>query len=288
MCRAQNIRCVRGLLLTVLLCTSGAAAAAPAAGEIVTRAYENYSGDDFVSRLSFTLEYDDNKTDRLSMLMAYKRYDGENGLDSKVIMFNEFPPDKKDIAFLAWIYRPGAGREDEMWLYLPELRQIRKLGHKHDAHSHEDQSSDAFSVSELNREELTPRRPGLDRHRLLGEGTVDGRPVYKIESTPREPDSSTYSELVQWISKDIFLPLRIDYYDDVGTLLKTQTIDWTRQGDAWVWEKVTAVNHVNDNRTILDQSRIQINTGLPDRLFSKRVMKRGAQSFLARVRRATN
>lgn len=262
--------------------------AAPPAEEIVKRSYEIYSGDDFVSRLSFTLEYDDNKSNRLTMLMAYKRYGGEDDLDSKVIMFNEFPPDKKDIGFLAWIYYPDAGREDDMWLYLPELRQVRKLTHKHDEHSHEDTSSDAFSVSELNREELTPRPPGIDRHRLLGEDTIDGRAVYKIESIPRDPASSTYGKLVQWITRDTMLPVRIDYYDDAVTLLKTQTIEWLKQDDAWVWDRVVAVNRANGNRTILDQSEIQINIGLPDYLFTKRILKQGAQSFITRVRRAVD
>lgn len=285
MYRFHRLRFTAVLIVTALI---GTASAAPPPGTIVTRSYENYSGDDLISRVTFTLEYDDGKTRRMTVVMAYKRYERHKDLASKVIMFNEYPPDKKDIAFLAWIYRSDSRKEDDMWLYLPELRQVRKLTHKHEAHSHEDTSSDAFSVSELNREELTPRRPDLDHHRLLGEDSIDGDMAYRVESVPKEPGTSTYGKLIQWIAQDTFLPVRIDYYDKAGTLLKTQTIEWLKRGEAWVWDRVTAVNRVNGNRTVLDQSDIQINMGLPDYLFSKRVMKQGAQAFLARVSRAVD
>ena len=56
-------------------------------------------------------------------------------------------------------------------------------------------------------------------HRLTASGTLDDEPVYKVQSTPRGADS--YGKVVTWVSRQTFLPVRIDYFDHVGILQRT-------------------------------------------------------------------
>lgn len=264
---------------------TAAAAEEDVADRIMQRVYEVYGGDDAFSRLRFSFEYDGGKTGALALVMAYKRFPAAAGVESKVIMFNEFPPDKKDIAYLGWFYRAEQDRNADQWLYLPELRLTRKLTRKPRDYSATDRRTegDEFSVSELDMEELVPRAPGLDRHTLLGSDTLGGRAVYTVESVPLAAGSSPYGKFVSWIAKDGYLPLRVDCYNRDLNHVKTLSFEWSRIGDAWVWDRVEAVNRVNGNRTVLEQTDIHVNLGLPDDMFAKRALDQGGDSFAHRV-----
>lgn len=266
------------------------------ADAIMQRAYELYGGEDSFSRVHFHFEFDQGRSSTVSLVMGFRRDPAGSDVDYRVIMFNESPPDRKDTGFLGLFYRPGAGKEDEMWLYLPELRTTRRLMHQHVApdpheghelagHMRHGVNPDEFAVSELDHEELMPRWPGHDRHRLTAVEEYEGRPVYRIESTPIDAATSVYGRRVQWIDREDALPLRIEYHEPGGRHVKTQTMTWRLVGEAWVWERVVAVNHVNGNRTVLEQADVRVNIGLPDDLFSRRVLSRGAKSFEGRVER---
>ncbi len=285
--------------MALLLVSAQPCAQEPVHGEdaasVMQRAYEVHGGRDSFSRIHFHFEFDQGRSSTTSLVMAFRRESGD--VDYRVIMFSESPPDRKDTGFLGVFYRPGAGKEDEMWLYLPELRSTRRLMHSQQSHDHgahdmaghmrHGESPDEFSVSELDHEELMPRWPGLDEHRLLAIEDVDGRPAWKIESIPRDPATSVYGKRVQWIDRERALPLRIEYHAPGGRLVKTQTQEWRSYGDAWLWERVVAINHLNGHRTVLEQSDVRVDAGLPDDLFSRRVLSRGVKAFESRVERLT-
>lgn len=275
-----------GLVLAVPV---GAAPAAPDPDRLMQRVYELFGGNDSFSRVRFSFAYEVGKTAALSVIMAYKRYPAEAETASRVIMFNESPPDKKDIAYLGWFYRTEQDRGADQWLYLPELRQTRKLTRRSRDRAEaaldikRRPEGDEFSVSELDEEELAPRDPRRDRHTLRGSEMLDGREVYVVESEPREAGDSSYGKFVTRIARDGVLPLRVDYYNRHHDLVKTLTFGWKRVGETWVWERVTAVNPVNGNRTVLEQSEIHVDLGLPDEMFSKRMLDQGGDAFARRV-----
>lgn len=282
------IQVMTRLLILHLFLTSITVAAAeePTALQIMEKSYQVHAGDDMVSRLTFTIK-DGGTEKKLGLLMAYKTYDGKKGLHSKIIMFNEFPPDKRDIGFLAWIYAPQKNRKDDMWLYLPELRTVRKLTHQHNAggHGHHDKDTDdEFSLSELKRFELQPRNPQLDQYELQGTERVGAQTVYRILSTPKDMESSPYGKIIYQITTDHFLPVHITYFDHKGATVKRQTIEWLSVEDAWIWKKVSAINPGNGHETILEQDGIKLNTGLSDNIFTKRFLKLGARTLKNRVR----
>jgi negative regulator of sigma E activity len=130
-----------------------------------------------------------------------------------------------------------------------------------------------------------PRWPGLDQHRLLGTTQVGDKTVYMIESTPRDPATSSYGKRIQWITQDDGLPIKIEYYDEDMTLLKTQTLTWRRVGDAWLWDRITAVNNVTGAKTVLEQTDMLVDVGLSDSLFTKRALSLGAKAFENRVKK---
>lgn len=270
-----------GMPLFFALPLSGAAGEAD---EIVRRSLAVNGGQDLLSRIEFTLEDAGGARKEIRLIMAFKHYPRNGDIDDKVIMFQELPPDRRNVSFLGWLYDPASGRKDDMWLYLPQLRTVRKLSHDHMHHADGRKGEDVFDLSGLQRFELEPRPVGLDTHRLQGSEPVDGHPAYRILSTPRDPATSPYGGILRWIDEEHYLPLQLEYFDATGHPVKRQTIHWQHIGDAWLWREVEAVDLRSGRRTLLRQYDIKVNRGLSDKLFTKRLMRRGPSTLEAMFR----
>lgn len=58
-------------------------------------------------------------------------------------------------------------------------------------------------------------------HRLLAEKSVGGHDAWQVEGTPRPNAAVVWGKIVYAIRKNDFVPLRIDYYDERGELIRT-------------------------------------------------------------------
>ena len=267
---------ITGILFGILLCSLPLRATADlTAADIVKKSNDVKGGDDSISRLSFTFKRADGTERKLRYTMVWKDYAGRDGVDDKVIFFSEYPPDDKGKSFMVWVYE---NKQDDAWMYLPELRMVRKVTHN-EHHGHHDDEDD-FSRSVLTQTDLVPRDPSLDIHTLLEDEVVDGHMDFVVESVPKQPANDyPYQKLRRWITQDNFLPERIDYYSPAGALIKRQTIKWQKIGTAWAWEQVVGENLITKEQTVLDISAIKLNSGLQDDIFSARTMRLGIDSI---------
>ncbi|MEJ2554210.1 MAG: outer membrane lipoprotein-sorting protein [Gammaproteobacteria bacterium] len=216
------------------------AGAGPTAAEIVKKSSEIEGGDDSISRLSFRFKKSDGTERKLVYTMAWKEYGGREGVNDKVIFFSE----------------------------------------SSERHSHHDQNDD-FAHSVLTEVDLAPRKPDLDEHTLLKDEVFNGHDDFVVESVPKSVSRDyPYQKTRRWITRDNFLPERIDYYDPTGLLIKRQTITWKRIGKDWVWKQVVGENLITDERTVLDITDIKLNSGLKDEVFSARTMRLGKDSIV--------
>jgi hypothetical protein len=237
--------------------------------EIVRRSEMVHPGKDHSSKLIFTIRDQDGGERREVLRRFWKSYDGQKDLDYKLIVFNEYPPDKRGNAFLEWSYEPGSGKDAERKFYLKFLDTVNKVPQG---------SGEGFASSDLKPSEMAPRLITLDTHKLLKEEVIEGRAYYVVESIPKRLDPSyPYGKVVKWITKDHFLKERIEYYDPQGNLFKEQIISWKKIKDAWVWEKVVTNNVQTKAQTFLTISDIHVDSGLPEDLFTERSMRRGVE-----------
>ncbi len=240
------------------------------AEEIVKRSEEVHPGKDHASKLTFTIRDQDGHERKEVLRRFWKGYGGKGDLDSKLIVFNEYPPDKKGNAFLEWAYKPGSGKEPDRKFYIKFLNNVIKVPKG---------SDEGFASSDLKPSEMAPRPVELDRHKMLKEEVIESRSYYVIESDPKKPDPSyPYSKVVKWITKNDFLKERLQYYDLDGNLFKEQIITWKKIKDAWVWEKVVTTNVQTKVQTFLTISDIKVDTGLSENLFTERSMRRGVDA----------
>ncbi len=273
---SRSMLSITGILLGIALCSVPMdASAGLSAAEIVNKADAVEGGDDSISRLNFTFKNPGKTERKLIYTMVWKEYAGHEHVDDKAIFFSEYPPDDKGKSFMVWVYD---NKKADQWMYLPELRMVRKVTHS-DHHGHHDQEDD-FARSVLTQVDLVPREPDLDHHTRLKDEEVDGRSDFVIESVPKHAgDDYPYQKTRRWITQDNFLPERIDYYSPAGALFKRQTIKWQKIGTAWVWERVVGENLITNDQTVLDISDIKLNSGLQDEVFSARTMRLGKDSI---------
>lgn len=239
--------------------------------EIVTKSENINPGSDQRSKLTFHFKEKDGSERKMVMQRFWKNYRGENGVDSKVMIFQEYPPESKGSGFMGWFYRSGL-KKSESWLYIPVLRKVVQLP--------ESNNDEAFQGSDLRPGDMAVRNVEDDTHTYLGDETLDGKSYYVVESVPKTKDPLyKYGKVIKWISKDSFLKERIDYYDETGKLFKKQTITWSKIKDAWIWSQVDTQNVQTGVKTHLDVSDIKIDTGLQDAHYSERSLKGGPASI---------
>lgn len=244
------------------------------ADDILLKAFQHDGGTDTIARITFT--FTPSKAPGFTYYMAWKRYT-QGDILSKILMFKESPPEGRGTGYLSTFYKPQVNKADEEWLYMPELRMTRKLSHT----TQKSEKEEEYAPSELRQYDLEPRDPTLDSSQLLRTEALDEVECYVIESIPRPhpPTIYPYTKVIRWISRDNHLPLRIDHYGEDEQLIKRQTLTWRKIKNVWVWDEVIGENLRTGAKTTLKMSDVRVNLGLPEMLFSKRSLERGASAM---------
>jgi outer membrane lipoprotein-sorting protein len=58
---------------------------------------------------------------------------------------------------------------------------------------------------------------------ILGEETISGKACHKITLIPKEEATVVWGKMILWISKEDYLQMKAEYYDEEGNLVKTET-----------------------------------------------------------------
>jgi outer membrane lipoprotein-sorting protein len=231
---------------------------------IMKKSRELYLPKDQVSTVTLQLIDKDGSERKIVTRRLWKNYAGQDGLDSKTLFWTEFPPDNKGTGFLIWDYAVD-GKPDDLWLYLPSLRQSRRMTTR--------DQDDAFMGSDLTFADMGQRRLDEDTHTFAGDGKFGNTPCYVVRSVPKEKNSF-YSKKESCISKD-WLTLGINYYDRKGDLLKTQTIDWMEKDGVHIYKQMVVKNIQTGHSTIFTISDLKLDNGLRDDELTERALKTG-------------
>ena len=246
---------------------------APAAvtGEEVVRhcEYKN-AGEDQRSRLTIILKDSTGSERKNVYLRLWKDYKGVNGIVDKMVLFTEYPPDAQGAGFMRWAFTRESDKNADQWIYLPVLRKIRRVSIR--------DPGDSFLGSDLTYADISGRALDEDDHKLLRIEAAGANDFYVVESTPREKNP-LYSKKIAWFQKtpawDACVKARVDYYDKKGELLKRQQLQWQKAGPAYVWDKVTVQNVQTLHASRFEVTKVEVNVGLKDDVFSERTLQQG-------------
>lgn len=165
------------------------------------------------------------------------------------------------------------GKDDDMWIYLPALKKVRRLVSSN--------KKDSFVGTDFSYGDVIGHRPEDWNHKLLKEEKIDNQDCYVLESTPKTPeiqDSSGYSKQVGWIAKDSFVAIRGEAYDQSGQLLKKFSARKVEKVDPihgkWQPMELEAENVQSNHKTIIEFKNFKTNLGVKDELFTSRYLEK--------------
>jgi hypothetical protein len=201
------------------------------------------------------------KGDRSERSLELRTLEGPES-DKTLLIFKD-PPDVRGTTLLTHENRAG---DDDQWLYLPALRRSRRIGSSN--------KSSSFVGSELAYEDLAPNEVTKHQYKYLRDETLDGVPVWVIESTPRFKDSG-YSRRELFVRQDNHQMARMNCYDRNGQLLKVGRWDgwWKVMDKRWRARSLRIENVQSGKSTILEIIDAKIGNGYSPSAFSTRALE---------------
>jgi len=202
------------------------------------------------------------KGERSERSLELRTLEGPEAGDKTLLIFRD-PPDVRGTTLLTHENRAG---DDDQWLYLPALRRSRRIGSSN--------KSNSFVGSELAYEDLAPNEVTKHQYRYLRDETLDGVPVWVIESTPRFKDSG-YSRRELFVRQDNHQMARVNCYDRKGQLLKVGRWDgwWKVMDKRWRARSLRIENVQSGKSTILEVIDVKIGNGYSPGDFSARALE---------------
>lgn len=252
------------LLINLLLVTQVSAADTQLIGRDIAIKARNADNSQDAQRKATMVIQRGNKQLTRKMRILEKKY----GDDKRTLIRFEQPADVRGTQYLSWVYEDVV-KNDDLWVYLPTENLIRRIsgGGK----------KGAFMRSDFANEDIEQRAVDDDTHQLIGTETYNDRESYVVESTPivAKVGDSNYAKRRQWIDHEYWLPLKIEYYDKRGRLLKTLI-----QGEIklingiWTATKLVMQTPSKKSRTLLQYLEVSYNNDLQDNLFQQSSLKR--------------
>lgn len=171
-----------------------------------------------------------------------------------------------DIAQTGLLTKDYPQGDSDQWLYLPALGRVRRIS-----------SSDKggrFVGSDFYYEDLQRRAVNEDNHRLLGTSSIGRIRCEVLESTPKDPSSSTYSKRVAWVHPATLIPLQVDFYQGGNRPTKRLKVRRLKRIQG-IWTVMDSVMYDlrTGHRTRLALSRVRYNQRLPDSLFTTEALE---------------
>lgn len=221
-----------------------------------------YAGKDLKTHISMRLLNGQGGVRERDMVML-RANQGNTG-DQRYLIIFDAPADVRGMGFLVWKNAKG---EDDRWLYFPALKAVKRVA--------ADDKRSSFVGSDFTYEDVSGRDVEEETHTLLKQDSLGGRKAYVLESKPKA--SADYARRVSWIDQERWLPLREEYYDAAGKLLRTFSADQVEQvGGIWMTTKRTMSNALTGHKTEVVFQATQYDTGLPTDIFTERQLRNPA------------
>lgn len=205
---------------------------------------------DQVATMRMTLQDSDGKTKVRELTTQQK------GTQLRLMRFSK-PAEVKGVGFLVL-------SDDEMYLFMPEFGKVRRIAShvKNDTFMGTD-----FSYSDLGSSDYTDKFVS----KLVKK---EGKAAH-LELLPKPGNDTQYGKLTMVVDLERYLPTQVRFYDKGGKLWKEMTSEKIEQVDGrWVPRKMTMIDHKKKHSTVMEILKIAFDTGLTDKDFSKRKLKR--------------
>ena len=250
------------------LIPSESRAADPTALEIAEKNFMVSKVMDSTSDATFTL-INKNGQERVRKTFGTSKLQA-NGVDNMRMTRFLTPSDVKGTVSLLV---ENTGKDDDIWIYLPALKKVRRLVSSN--------KKDSFVGTDFSYGDVIGHKPSEWNHKILKEESCDGKPCWVTESTPKNDDvknNSGYAKRVTWILKENFVAVKTDLFDESeqlkisGKFSDIQLVD--KERNKWQPMRLEAENKQNGHKTVIQFQNFKANQNVKDDFFTTRYMER--------------
>lgn len=173
------------------------------------------------------------------------------------------PADAKGIKLLTHSHKVGS---DDQWLYLPAMRRVKRLN--------KGSRRGSFMGSEFSFEDIGSVEVDKFEHKLLKTVKLKKGKAWVVSQVPKNK-ASGYSKQVVWFDTKKLNPLKVEYFDRKGELLKVAQFRGYKKYKKW-WRptKIVMKNVQTQKTSYLEWQERKIGANLPERLFNSKRLKR--------------
>jgi outer membrane lipoprotein-sorting protein len=181
--------------------------------------------------------------------------------------------DKMFIRILAPAKEAGIGSlriDHEMWNYLPDIEKTLKIPPS--------MMLQPWMGSDFANDDLVKESSVVNdyTHTLLSIDNLDGHTAYKIELTPKPEAAVIWGRRVQWIRLGDNVPLKEEYYDENGEIIKV--LDYSNIGTVsdrviprtWTMTSLTKQGHY----TVIELINVHYNLPVKNHVFTLQNLKK--------------
>lgn len=250
---------MKAMVVIVLLLLSVHACAEMTGRQVMEEIDSRSKGEDQVAEMTMTLIKSTGRKRVRKVKVWQKEYrDGNRSL----MRFLE-PGDVAGTGFLVWEHED---KDDDQWLYLPAQKKLRRISG--------DEKEDSFMGTDFSYEDLGSHSLDDYSYTLLPEEHFDNHDCYVVKGVPKQGIEKSYSKTVSWVRKDIFVTVKINFFDNRGQLLKQLLVASLEEIDGIWTETVMEMENVQKkHKTILTFENIQYNSDLQNDIFTERNLR---------------
>lgn len=223
------------------------------AEEIIQKSEENLRGGSSTGEMKMTIV-------RPTWTRETTMKTWSKGQDLTLIVITS-PARDKGIAYLK--------RGNEIWNWQPRIERTIKLPPS--------MMSQSWMGSDFTNDDLVRESSLTDDYnqKLLGTESINGLDCYKLELIPLEEAAVVWGRLLMWISKEHFMQVKTEFYDEDGFLINTMTASQFKTFDGrHLPARMKIVPEDNPgHETIVEYINLEFDQNLDDRLFTIQNMK---------------
>jgi hypothetical protein len=183
----------------------------------------------------------------------------------KVLLVFNSPADLRNVGFLV---HARTFAERDLWAYFPEYKRVRRIPTS--------AQDDSFFGSDFSYDDFSGP-PNLDDYsfKVLREETVDNKPCYVVEVTPKIPRK--YTRYIAWVAQNLWVTMKIEYYREKELYRSGSFRDIRIINGLPTPFQLEMENLKTRHKTALTINEIVYRTSFPDEFFTQRTLERGGK-----------
>jgi len=161
-------------------------------------------------------------------------------------------------------------RKTEMWNWIPSIGRMIKIPSS--------MMSQGWMGSDYTNDDILKESSiVIDyTHKIVAEEKIEGFDSYKIEMIPIPEAAVIWSKVYKWITKDEYIQIKSEYYDEDNELIKSDfAYDFKKMDGRLIPTRIEIIPSGEEGKkTVIRITEIQFDIDLPESYFSQQQMKR--------------